>query len=54
MNEKFCILISLKFVPMGPIDNESVLVQVMAWHLTGNKPLSEPMRTQSTDTNMQH
>ena len=30
MNEKFCILIliSLKLVPMGPIDNKSALVQV--------------------------
>ena len=31
-NEKFCILIhvSLKFVPKGLIDNESVLVRVIA------------------------
>ena len=45
MNEKFCILIriSLKFVPKGSIDIKSVLVQVMAWHWTGNKPLSELM-----------
>ena len=30
MNEKFGVLIqiSLKFVPMGPIDNKSALVQV--------------------------
>ena len=34
MNEKFCISIqiSLKFVPKGPINNKSALVQVMAWH----------------------
>ena len=33
MNGKFCILIqiSLKFVPKGLIDNQSALVQVMAW-----------------------
>ena len=33
MNGKFCISIqiSLKFVPKDPIDNKSVLVQVMAY-----------------------
>ena len=41
MNENWCILIqiSLKFVPKDPIDNKSVMVQVMAWHRTGDKPL---------------
>ena len=34
---------SLKFVPMGPINNISVLVQIMAWRRPGDKPLSEPM-----------
>ena len=45
MNEKFWILIpiSLKFVPKGPIDNKSALIQVMACHLFGIKPLPEPM-----------
>ena len=40
-NEKFYILmkISLKFVPKGPIDNMSALIQVMAWCRTGSKPL---------------
>ena len=44
MKEKFCIFfqVSLKFVPEGPVANKSVLVQVMAWHQTGDKPLSEP------------
>ena len=43
----FCILIriSLKFVRKGPNDNTWVLVQVMAWRPTGDKPLSEPMLT---------
>ena len=52
MNEKFCILIriALKFIPKGPIDNKPALVQVMAWHGTGNKPLPELMLTQSTCT----
>ena len=33
-NEKFRILIriSLKFVPMGPVDTNSALVLIMAWH----------------------
>ena len=33
------ITISLKFIPKGPIDYKSALVQVMAWHRTGEKPL---------------
>ena len=37
------IKISLKFVPKVPIDNIPALVQIMAWHWPGNKPLSEPM-----------
>ena len=32
------IRISLKFVPWVPIDNKLALVQIMAWHLTGDKP----------------
>ena len=45
MNVKFCILlqISLKFVPKGPVDSKPVLVQEMARHWTGKKPLSEPV-----------
>ena len=30
-------------VPMGPINNIPALVQIMALHRPGNKPLSEPM-----------
>ena len=45
VNENFRILIeiSLKFVPKGPINNISALVQIMAWRRPGDKPLSEPM-----------
>ena len=44
VTEKFCILkISLKFVPMGPFDNEPALVQKMAWCQGGDGPLPEPM-----------
>ena len=34
------IRISLKFVPKVPIDNKPALVQIMIWHWTGEKPLS--------------
>ena len=37
------IKISLKFVPMGPINNIPALIQIMAWRQSGDKPLSEPM-----------
>ena len=37
------IKISLKFVPLGPINNIPALVQIMVWHWPGAKPLSEPM-----------
>ena len=43
------ITISLKFIPKGPIDYKSALVQVMAWHRTGEKPLPESMLTKFTD-----
>ena len=45
MNENawIAINISLKFVPMGPINNIPALVQVMAWRRPGDKPLCEPM-----------
>ena len=42
-NIRIWIKISLKFVPKGPINNNPALVQIMAWHRSGNKPLSEPM-----------
>ena len=35
--------IPLKFVPEGPVDNIPALVQMMACHWPGNRPLSEPM-----------
>ena len=44
-NENCYILIkfSLKYARKGPIDNNPALVQIMAWRLSGGKPLSEPM-----------
>ena len=37
------INISLKFVPKSLLNNIPSLVQIMAWHRPGGKPLSEPM-----------
>ena len=52
----YCILIkfSLKFVPKCLIDNNPALVQIMAWRRIGDKPLSEPMLTWSTEAYMRH
>ena len=36
-------MISLKFVPKGPINNIPALVQIKAWRRPGDKPLSDPM-----------
>ena len=51
---RISIQISLKFVPKGPTDNKSALVQVMAWSRTGDKPLPEPMRNRFSDAYMRH
>ena len=48
------IKISLKFVPNGPIGIMPALVQIMAWRLTGDKPLSEPMMTDVVNAYMHH
>ena len=53
-NGRISIQISLKFVPKSPIDNKPALVQVMAWHRTGDKPLPEPMMTQFIDAYIRH
>ena len=42
-NAQISIKISLKFVPKGPINKISALVQIMAWRRSGDKPLFEPM-----------
>ena len=44
--------ISLRFVAEGKINNKSPLVQIMAWHKTGAKPLPEPIMTQFIATYM--
>ena len=48
------ITISLKFVSKGSIDYKSALVQVVAWHRTGEKPLAESMLTQFTVAYIRH
>ena len=40
---QFSLKISLKVVLMDPNNNISALVQIIAWHRQGNKPLFEPM-----------
>ena len=46
--------VSLKFVPAVPIDNNPAFVNIMAWRLTGDKLLSEPMVAYFTDAYMCH
>ena len=48
------ITISLKFIPNGPINYKSALVQVVAWRPTGEKPLPESMLTKFTDAYIRH
>ena len=42
-NIRISLRISLKFVPRVRINNIPALVQIMAWHRPGDKPLYEPM-----------
>ena len=44
----------LKFVLKSPIDNVPAVVQIMAWHRRGDKPLSELMMAQITDAYVFH
>ena len=39
----------MKFVPEGEINNIPALVQIMAWHWPGDKPLSDPVQTYFVD-----
>ena len=48
-NDRIPIRISLKYVPLSPIENKPALVQVIAWRRRGDKWLPEPMLTQFTD-----
>ena len=42
-NAVISIMISLKFIPKGPINNIPALFQIIAWRWIGDKPLYEPM-----------
>ena len=53
-NDRIWIQFPLKFVPRSPMDNEPALVQIMAWHRTGDKPLPEPTLNWFTDASMWH
>ena len=46
--------ILLGFVPSGPFDHKSSLVQVMAWHRLGDESLPAPMMNQLHDTYVCH
>ena len=54
LNENIWILtkISLSYVPYGLIDNMAALVQIMAWHQPGYKPLSEQVMGKFGDAYM--
>ena len=42
-NVRIPINISLEFVPKGPFNNSTALVQIMAWRRPSDKPLCETM-----------
>ena len=56
LNENVLIsnTIWLKFIPKGPIDNNTVLVEIMDWRRAGDKPLSQPMQAYIGDVYMRH
>ena len=56
VNEKFCILIiiSMKFVSKGQVNNIPASVQIMTWRRIADKPLYEPMLAQFPDAYMRH
>ena len=56
LNENFSLStkISLKYVPWCLTDNMSALAQIMAWRRSGDKPLSDPMVSQFSDTYIRH
>ena len=55
LNENFILIqISLKYVSGGPVYNKPALVQIMVWHQSGDKSLSEPMMADFGDAYMRH
>ena len=53
-NDRIPIQIPLKYFSSSPIDNKPALFQVMAWCLTADKPLSEPMLIRFIDAYRRH
>ena len=51
-NEYTFIQISFRFVHMDANDGKSSLVQAMAWHRSGGKPLSVPVMAKFTDAGL--
>ena len=51
---RILIQISQQSVPRSQIVNKPALVQVMAWHRTGDKLLPEPMLTHFPDSHMRY
>ena len=51
-NEYISNQIAVKFVPIGANDGKSSLVQAMAWHRSGGKPLPVPVMAKFTDTGL--
>ena len=48
------IQISLKLIPTGHNNNKTAMFQIMSWHRTGEKSLSEPMFPPIADADMRH
>ena len=48
------IKMSPKFIPNGPVSNIPALLETIAWHRPGDKPLSEAVLTWVTDAYMRH
>ena len=46
---KIPIQMSLKCVPMSPIDSNPALVKLIVWRWIGDRPLPEPEMIQFTD-----
>ena len=44
-NHSILIEVSMKFLPMGPVDKKSILAYVMAWCWTDDKPLLQSTLT---------
>ena len=53
-NDRIPIHISVKYVPRSPVVNKPVLIQVMDWRRTGDKPLPGPVMTQFIDAYMRY